>query len=149
MAQNGNREHGTKVGTSSRMQRNSQVSDRDMDITEDQHSLSPSASQSQSSPERVQNTDSLGAAIAKGLGLEDQQVVERGITVLRSYLNTAQKFVSENPKEAAVFTAAVGVATWAALFTMPGKWMLRSGKSVIFPQLTKWISDNITNKNLH
>jgi hypothetical protein len=92
---------------------------------------------------------SLGAAIAKGLGIEDQGVIDRGLALFKRYLDATTDYITSRPGEAVALAVVVGAAAWAAFATEPGKKALRSGKSVAWPQLSKWIHENLSAKKMH
>ena len=121
---------------------------------EDTHAVTAGKGQSGSamnskSEGHSQEPQSLGSAIAKGLGIEDTEVIDRGLSMSKSYFDSAQKYVSSNPGEAVALAAAAGFSFWAALYTKPGQKAVESGKSLLWPQITKWISENLAPKKLH
>ena len=61
---------------------------------------------------------------------------------LVEYFQSAKDYAAENPRETALLATTIGLATWALLFTRPGRQLFDKGTTLILPKASDWIVQN-------
>ncbi len=87
---------------------------------------------------------SIGAVIGNSLAKGTQEKIDQTLGQFSGFYDSTKRYVNENPREAIMVGAAIGLGIWALLATKPGRVVFERGASVLVPELTKWWGENFS-----
>ncbi|MBX3021980.1 MAG: hypothetical protein KF799_09915 [Bdellovibrionales bacterium] len=97
--------------------------------------------------DRQESGKTIGAVIAENLAAGTQERVDGVMDQVSEYYEAAREYVNENPREAMMIGASLGMAAWALLFTKPGRQIFDLGAARAVPVVSQWISTTFNSQN--
>lgn len=101
----------------------------------------------------MENAPSLSAGNLKTQGTEalheTMGYAEDIVSEVKSWFKSGADYVSENPKEAVVIVASLGIAAWALLATKPGRRAFEAAADRFIPEVGHWLAENFNNRVKH
>ncbi len=64
------------------------------------------------------------------------------VSEFKNWFKSSTNYVSENPREALVIAASIGIAAWALLATKPGRRAFEVAADRFIPEFGQWLSQN-------
>ena len=101
----------------------------------------------------MENTPSLTAANLKNQTkdalTETASYADDIVSEVKSWVKSGTSYMSENPKEAVVIAATVGIAAWALYSTKPGRRLFEAAADRFIPEVGHWLSENFNKQVRH